>query len=73
MLLIILQQFISQRKPPKGYYIYGDVGKFCNFMSWLSHKQISLIVLEINCSVLDINMKFLIYRHRKNYGYGHVL
>lgn len=35
-LLLSLQQFFSYRKPPKGYYIYGDVGKFCGIMLWLS-------------------------------------
>ncbi len=48
-LLLSLPQFFSYRKPPKGYYIYGDVGKFCGIMLWL---RFVCLVIEINCSVL---------------------
>ncbi len=54
-LLLSLQQFFSYRKPPKGYYIYGDVGKF---MLWLSQMCLSCYWNKLLSSV--INAYFLV-------------
>uniref|UniRef100_A0A8C2JJZ6 AFG1 like ATPase a n=1 Tax=Cyprinus carpio TaxID=7962 RepID=A0A8C2JJZ6_CYPCA len=39
-LLLSLQQLFSKRKPPKGYYIYGDVGKFCGIVKNMFYDRV---------------------------------
>lgn len=62
-------QFFTKPKPPKGYYIYGDVGKRLTL-------NLILTFLEFSCfSFLTFIIRwfFFTFRHREDYGDGHVL
>lgn len=69
-------QFFTKPKPPKGYYIYGDVGKRHVVKEYFLSIQTFFVTCLLLCLVYTPDLFLFLFfylRHRENYGDGHVL